>query len=143
MWAKSKSLLNMELMMTTHTEILNLATTTVNLLGGRSAQEDEIFRRSSIIASILLGQNVSPYEASIVALADRLARMAEAPAADATYAGIAASAAYAGQMARLNNLSETQSALSGQVRLKNEKLEEVVSGLSFLAKKDTTGNEPA
>ena len=76
-------------------------------------------------------------------MADRLARMAEAPAADATYAGIAASAAYAGQMARLNNLSETQSALSGQVRLKNEKLEEVVSGLSFLAKKDTTGNEPA
>ena len=130
--------------MTMYTEILTQAAGTVNLLGGRSAQEDEIFRRSSIIASILLGQDITPYEASIMTLADRLARMPEAPTADATYANIAALTAYAGQMARYNHLASAQADLSAsQVRLREEKPDDAITGLSFLIKKDTTSTDSA
>lgn len=77
-------------------------------------------------------------------LADRLARMPEAPTADATYANIAALTAYAGQMARYNNLASAQADLSAsQVRLREEKPDDAITGLSFLIKKDTTSTDSA
>jgi hypothetical protein len=126
--------------MTTYTEILSQASKTVNLLGGRSAQEDEIYRRSAIISSILLNRDVSPYDVAIVALADRLARMPEAPAADATYSNIAAVAAYAGQMAKTQNLSDIAVEMKAQIQLANE---QSPAGLSFLKKKDNPDDTSA
>ena len=119
--------------MTTYTEILNQASKTVNLLGGRSAQEDEIYRRSAIIASIILNKSVSPYDTAMIALADRLARLPEAPSADASYSNIAAMAAYAGQMARHQNLTDIADQMAAQIAQAHEP-----TGLSFLTRKDNS-----
>ena len=119
--------------MTTHMEILKIATNTANLVGGQSVQEDEIFQRTAIIASILLGHNISPYEASVMALADHLARLKETSVADASYANIAVSAAYAGQMARMANLADAQTNIKTQISIKGDDVD--LSGLSFLGKK--------
>ena len=126
--------------MTTPMEILKIATGTLNLTGGQSVQEDEVFQRTAIIASVLLGHNISPYEASVMALADRLARMREASAADATYAGIATSAAYAGQMARMANLSDAQTNIRTQISITGNDVD--LSGLSFLGKKNQADESP-
>lgn len=77
-----------------------------------------------------------------MALADRLARMREASAADATYAGIATSAAYAGQMARMANLADAQTSIRTQISITGKGDDVDLSGLSFLGKKNQADESP-
>jgi hypothetical protein len=71
--------------MTNHTEILSQAITTLRERGAQYGNVESTFDRTATLASILLNQEISPYEVSMVMVATKLARLQNARALDDNY----------------------------------------------------------
>lgn len=71
-----------------------------------------------------------------MAFADRLARMKEYSASDATYIGLASAASYMGHMARFTNLSDAQTNIRTQISLGGDNPPDAaLENLSIISKK--------
>jgi hypothetical protein len=71
--------------MTNHTEILSQAITTLRERGAQYGSVETTFDRAAKLSSILLNQEISPYEVSMIMVAHKLARLQNARSLDDNY----------------------------------------------------------
>ena len=71
--------------MTNHTEILSQAITTLRERGAQYGSVESTFDRTAKIAGILLNQEITAYEVSMILVATKLARLQDARTLDDNY----------------------------------------------------------